>query len=47
MEVDKAGELNIKQKKVFMGASNSIYKAIYYLELKQTGEVPGKKDWVW
>lgn len=43
MGVDKAGELNMK-KKMCMGASNSTYKAIYYLELKQTGEVPGKRD---
>lgn len=32
--VDKAGELNIKQKN-----QNSSYKGFYYLELKQTREV--------
>lgn len=37
--VDKVGELNIKKtKKKCLGASNSTYKSIYYLELKQAKE---------
>lgn len=41
-EADKAVELSIK--KMCMGASNSTYKVIYYLKLKQTGGATWEKE---